>query len=629
MKKILNLSIALLFTIIASGIFTNSAHASTNPRVYVTNDTDGTVSVINSNTNAVITTITVGQFPRGAVVSPDGSRVYVSNFTDCCSVNPGSVSVIDTSSYTVIATIPVGNNPTGITITPDGSHVYVANYGFGAENGSVSVINTATNTVTTTITVPPGPWNMAMSNNGTRLYVSSASSNAISVIDTGTNAVLSTISVPNSPAGMVLNPSGSRLFVANQSVSVIDTATNAILTTIPTDPSTGLLAINSTGTRVYASANDKVLVVDAINNVLITSIPMTPVPGQLAILPDDSKVYVPIDNTNTTSVIDTASNTVTASVIVGTNPVVAAVEKPTPPVTTVTFDDRSANTPLNGSYAGINWGIGVWDIDPTNTTNSISFHTSSVTSGTFSFSSPSVLLSTQIYSNSNQTALITLSCSGNNPVSLSVAPNSTAILTTNWVTPCTTVTATSSNSWNTNLDNLVYSSIQNPGVTPNPTPTPPPGTTGGYTTQGALLDTGDAGYMNGSKFTTNHTGGTATSMSVFVGNVDAGNNNKYQMAIYSDNAGNPGTLRAKTATGMLTPLSWNSLPITATLSANTTYWLMYNTNATTSTNYLNNMYFETDTQGIAAWARQSFGTWPTTFPTPTLDTTKFSLYVTY
>lgn len=302
------------------------------------------------------------------------------------------------------------------------------------------------------------------------------------------------------------------------------------------------------------------------------------------------------------------------------------------PTTKVTFDDINPTHPLNGAYAGINWGTGVWDVDGpirTDTTNSASFHTATQTSGTFSFNTPSILLSTGVESNSNQTALITLSCSGNNPVSISVAPNSTATLTTNWITPCTTVTVTSSNSWNTNLDNLVYSSIQNPGVTPNPPPTPPPGPTGGYTNQGALLDTGDAGYMNGSKFTTNSSGGVATSMSVFVGNVDTGSHNQYQMAIYTDNNGTPGILVAKTNTGTLSPITWNTLPITATLQPNTTYWLMYNTNASTSTNYLNNMYFDTGAQNIAAWAKHSFSSWPTNFPTATLDTTQFSLYVSY
>jgi YVTN family beta-propeller protein len=38
-------------------------------------------------------------------VTPDGSRVYVANFTD----NTGSV--IDTGSTSVVATVPVGRGP--------------------------------------------------------------------------------------------------------------------------------------------------------------------------------------------------------------------------------------------------------------------------------------------------------------------------------------------------------------------------------------------------------------------------------------------------------------------------------------------------------------------------------------
>jgi YVTN family beta-propeller protein len=37
------------------------------------------------------------------------------------------VSVIDTATNTETATIPVGNNPFGVAVTPDGSKVYVTN----------------------------------------------------------------------------------------------------------------------------------------------------------------------------------------------------------------------------------------------------------------------------------------------------------------------------------------------------------------------------------------------------------------------------------------------------------------------------------------------------------------------
>jgi hypothetical protein len=144
-----------------------------------------------------------------------------------------------------------------------------------------------------------------------------------------------------------------------------------------------------------------------------------------------------------------------------------------------------------------------------------------------------------------------------------------------------------------------------------------------------LLDTGDANYINGNAFTTGASGNSVQSMSVFVGNVDAGSHNQYQLAIYTDKAGSPGTLLTQSAKGTLAPLAWNTLSISATLLPNTTYWLMYNTNATTATDYLNNLYYDLGSQGVAAWAKHSFGSWPTTFPAPTFDTTQFSMYVTY
>ena len=82
---------------------------------------DNTVSVINTATNTVSATITVGSDPNGVSVSPDGSKVYVAN------EGANTVSVINTATNTVTATITVGTNPYGISVSPDGSKVYVAN----------------------------------------------------------------------------------------------------------------------------------------------------------------------------------------------------------------------------------------------------------------------------------------------------------------------------------------------------------------------------------------------------------------------------------------------------------------------------------------------------------------------
>ena len=60
------------------------------------------VTVIDTTTNKVVTTIEVGLAPSGVAVAPDGSKVYVANQFD------HTVSVIATATNTVAATVKVG-----------------------------------------------------------------------------------------------------------------------------------------------------------------------------------------------------------------------------------------------------------------------------------------------------------------------------------------------------------------------------------------------------------------------------------------------------------------------------------------------------------------------------------------
>ena len=119
-------------------------------------------------------------------------------------------------------------------------------------------------------------------------------------------------------------------------------------------------------------------------------------------------------------------------------------------------------------------------------------------------------------------------------------------------------------------------------------------------------------------------------MSVYVGGVDSQTSKRnYQLAIYADSGGRPGTRVAQSATGTLVANSWNTRPITVTLQANTSYWLMYNTNGRTDA--VNNMRYNNGStgQGVYSTNRVNFGTWPTIFPAVTITGTVYSLYATF
>jgi len=161
-----------------------------------------------------------------------------------------------------------------------------------------------------------------------------------------------------------------------------------------------------------------------------------------------------------------------------------------------------------------------------------------------------------------------------------------------------------------------------------PTQTPVQTFTFGYNAIGVFGDVRDANYITGSRFQTGTVKGTLQSISAYVGSIQSAPNNQYQLAIYADNNGTPGTLLAKSITGTLKANSWNILSVSTALNANTYYWLMYNTNATSISS--NNLRFSATTGQIGAISSNSmvFGTWPTTF-TARKDGDEYSLYATY
>jgi YVTN family beta-propeller protein len=107
-------------------VFTpDSAHA------YVCNV--GSLTVIDTTTNDA-DDIDTGGLPRGLQLSPDGKRAYITNFGD------GTLSIVDTITNSVVTTVGVPGYPEGVAVTPDGERVYVRDYWSGA----VAVISVPT-----------------------------------------------------------------------------------------------------------------------------------------------------------------------------------------------------------------------------------------------------------------------------------------------------------------------------------------------------------------------------------------------------------------------------------------------------------------------------------------------------
>ncbi len=311
--------------------------------IYVTSAS--TVSVVDTTTNTVTAKITEPVDGEGIGVTPDGTKVFVAQ-----DVASGTVTVIDPATERVVRSIVVGEAPRMVAVTPDGRKAYVPN-SLGA--GTISVIDTASETVTKTISDNGFASGIAISPDGTRAYVANELAGTVSVIDTGTDTIVDTITIGAStaPIGVVTSNDGGTLYVSEfkNAVAVVDVATGAVRKTITvgniSSPYAFSLAIAPNGKRLYI-ANERdgtVSAIDTASNTVVATIPVGINPVGIAVTPDSSRAYVANLTSGTLSVIDTASNSVTGSITIGFQPNGIAIGKtpPSPLVAAVLPGSRS------------------------------------------------------------------------------------------------------------------------------------------------------------------------------------------------------------------------------------------------------------------------------------------------
>jgi YVTN family beta-propeller protein len=271
-------------------------------RAYVT-DAVTSVWVVDTGSKSVIAKIAAGSDPEAIAITPDGKSAYVTSVicgAPSCPDNPpplASVEVIDTASNSLTATITIGTLPTvqtpgvllsRIAISPDGTRVYVSN----AEGNQIWAIDTASNQVVATIpTAVLGFVGVSISPDGGRLYAASVGNpSVVDVIDTKTDAVVTSIALPGSdvPTQIAVTPDGGHAYVTGETghVWLIDTTKNAVAATIPVTVGQPLLGIafSPDGTRAYITCgnNNAIYVLDTTTSRISGQI-TSDYPGGLAI----------------------------------------------------------------------------------------------------------------------------------------------------------------------------------------------------------------------------------------------------------------------------------------------------------------------------------------------------------
>ncbi len=119
----------------------NNQTPTAGPFAYISNTASDDVWVVDILRREVVAVVDVDDDPRGIDISPDNSRVYVANRRG------GSVSVIDTATNALTqnivfstSDIVTATEPYDVVVSADGEWLYVAMKNGGSENGDGTVV---------------------------------------------------------------------------------------------------------------------------------------------------------------------------------------------------------------------------------------------------------------------------------------------------------------------------------------------------------------------------------------------------------------------------------------------------------------------------------------------------------
>jgi len=241
-----------------------AANPNTNVReVYVANSASDNISIIDTTTNEEKAgKIPVGRFPVDLVVSSDGRTLYVANRLD------KNVSIVDLEKRQQIGELKIGTAPEGITLTPDDIYLYSANF----QDNTVSVFDVRSKTrVNGDIKVGAEPTDIIVSKNSKYVYVVNRLDGSLSIIDIFSNVALPPIEMDNglgvSGIVAITERDGSEVVLVTNSfesnVSAIDISTRqSVSDIIPVGSSPLGIVATSDGRKIYVanSGDDSVSV---------------------------------------------------------------------------------------------------------------------------------------------------------------------------------------------------------------------------------------------------------------------------------------------------------------------------------------------------------------------------------
>jgi YVTN family beta-propeller protein len=196
-------------------------------RAYVSNEDDGTVTVIDSDRGAAIATIAVGKRPRGLALSPDGRLLYValSGLPKCpppltdeeCARLPrdpaaDGIAVVDTTKLERVRLLTGVSDPERVAVSRDGHRLYVSE----EDVARLAVLDAVRGRLLATVAVGREPEGVRVSPDGRFVLVTSEEDNTVTIVDAMTLAITARASVGSRPRDLAFSPDGRFAYVSGE-----------------------------------------------------------------------------------------------------------------------------------------------------------------------------------------------------------------------------------------------------------------------------------------------------------------------------------------------------------------------------------------------------------------------------
>lgn len=261
-----------------TGIEAGHGAAVAGNRIYVSNEADSTLDVVDAKTLLVTNKIPLSGHPNNIAAGRDGRRVYVAIRQE-----PGAVDVIDTQSVAKVKSIPIKGAVHNTYVTPDGRYVVAGSIA----GKTLTVIDAQTEQTVWVMDFDLGVRPIAFEPNPDgstkRMFVQLSDLNGFAVVDFMTRKEVTRIKLPELPAGKAPFEGGG-----NASHGLAVTADGKTLV-------------------VCSRLNSSVYTYSLPDLKLLGSVEVGKAPDWVTLTPDSKSAYVANAQSNSVSVIDIKS----------------------------------------------------------------------------------------------------------------------------------------------------------------------------------------------------------------------------------------------------------------------------------------------------------------------------------